>query len=456
MIEKSVCELSRLIQDRQINVTDVAEQYSARIKAENHHYRALETFSEASFSLLAETAQHHIDSDQPCGPLHGIPILVDDLIDVANLRTTYGCVAYADNVPEVDAMVVRRLRAAGALFPGKSATAELGLIDEESQDDFVCRSPWGDNVVSGGGSSGATVGLVKQFGAAAVALDVGANVLLPAAFNGVFALVPSYGRIAHTPIYSHGTMFASVALVTRDVADCALMMNVVAGHSEVDPLSARYSQIDYQSAMNRPVAGFSIALAQALWNAPCDDHHKKVMVKVEKALKSAQCRIDHQRPPIRDSVDAWETVFAANLFTTHGARFSQQPAQFGPLATQFIENGETITAANYIEAQKGIYGLRLLLREYFEQYDALIIPAAGCLPFAYETTASNLQTSEDSVTWRQYASMCSIAAISGFPTAHLPAGSTRNGLPTGVLVLAKPGDEDLLLALCLTLEQAFQ
>ena len=454
MIDKTVRELNRLVEAREINIAELAEKYIAEIHQHNDHYQAITTFSETSFGLLAETADQMLQSGEVRGPLHGIPILIDDLIDVANMRTSYGCEAYSDHVPDVESIVVRRLRDAGALFPGKTSTSELGLILEEEADRFVCRSPWGDGFVSGGGTSGAMVGISKNFSAAAIALDVGGNVLLPAAFNGMFALVPSYGRIAHTPIYSRGLMFASVALITQDVSDSAFLMNIVAGHSEVDPLSVRMPDVDYLAAIERPSRGLSVALTNALWNAPCDDDHRSVISRIEKLLKSADCKVVNKRPPIRESIDAWKTIQCANLHASHGYQKQQNPGLFGTIAAEWIDQGAQTSALKYIEAQKRIYGLKLLLREFFTSFDVLIVAAAGCVPFKYGAVPSNLQAGDNPAGWQDYGSMCNIAAVSGFPTANLPVGLSKEGLPICVFAIAKPGDEDLLLSLCKTLEES--
>ncbi len=454
MIDKTVRELNCLVEAREINIAELAEQYIAEIHQHNGYYQAITTFSETSFRLLAETADQMLQSGEARGPLHGIPILIDDLIDVANMRTSYGCEAYFDHVPDVESIVVRRLRDAGALFPGKASTSELGLILEEEADRFICRSPWGDGFVSGGGTSGAMVGTLKNFAAAAIAMDVGGNVLLPAAFNGMFTLVPSYGRIAHTPIYSRGLMFASVALITQDVADTAFLMNIVAGHSEVDPLSARMPVVDYLAAIERPNRGLSVALTNALWNAPCDDDHRSAISRIEKLLKSADCNVVYKRPPIRESIDAWKTIQCANLHASHCNQQQQNSDGFGPVTSEWIDQGAHTSAQEYIEAQKRIYGLRLLLREFFISYDVLIVSATGCVPFKYGAVPSNLQEGDNSAGWQDYASMCNIAAVSGFPTANLPVGITKEGLPICVFAIAKPGDEDLLLSLCKMLQES--
>ena len=182
MIDKSVVELSKLIRDRQISVSELLDQYLAQIQQFDGDYHAISMISEQGLRLLAKKADRTIDSGEEVGPLFGIPILVDDLLDVSNVRTGYGCAAYSDNVPEVDSIAVRRLRDAGALIMGKARTSELGMIMEETHEEFVSKSPWGTNLVSGGGASGISVALAKNFAPAAVGIDVGGNVLLPSAF----------------------------------------------------------------------------------------------------------------------------------------------------------------------------------------------------------------------------------------------------------------------------------
>ncbi len=454
MIHQTICELHRLFVARELRTADLADSYLSEIQRLNPHYQAISTFSETGFRLLADVADQALASTEPLKRLAGIPILIDDLIDVANMRTTYGCQAYSAAVPEMDAMVVRRLRAAGALIPGKVTTSELGLMREEDADQFVCRSPWGERYVSGGGASGSSVGVVKNFAAAAIAVDIGGNALLPSIFSGLCALVPTYGRVAHTPIYSRGLMFASVAIITRDVKDCALLMDVVAGESEVDPLSVRLRQSNYLTAIERPIRGLSVALVNALWNAPFDDAHSAAILNVRKFLKSAGCRVESRRPPIRNAHEAWKTITRANLHVNHGDALQRQPEKFGAMAAEWIEKGAAVSAADYIDAQKQIFGLRALLRTFFCDVDLLIVSAAGCVPFEYGAVPSNLQAGYRPTSWQDYASMCIIGAVSGFPVAHLPMGLSKEGLPVGVFIIARPGDEDLLLALSAKLEKS--
>ena len=139
---------------------------------------------------------------------------------------------------------------------------------------------------------------------------------------------------------------------------------------------------------------------------------------------------------------------------SHGHQQQQNPDKFGTIAAEWIAQGAQTSALEYIEAQKRIYGLRLILREFFTSFDVLIVSAAGCVPFKYGTVPSNLQAEDNLTGWQDYASMCNIAAVSGFPTANLPVGLSKEGLPICVIAIAKPGDEDLLLSLCAILEDS--
>ncbi len=452
MIDKSVVELSKLIQDRQISVSELLDQYLEQIQQFNGDYHAISMISEQGLRLLAKKADRTIASGEDVGPLFGIPILVDDLLDVSNMRTSYGCAAYSDNVPEVDSIAIRRLRDAGALIMGKANTSELGMIMEETHEEFVSKSPWGMNLVSGGGASGISVALAKNFAPAAVGIDIGGNVLLPSAFSGNFALKPTHGRIPHTPIYSRGMMFPDLTSVTRSAMDCALLMSVVSGHSEVDPTSLGLEVPDYLSAVNRSIEPLSIAHAPALWNAPFDDSHQSAVADAVLALKSIGCRVERDRPPLSNSIGAWETVICANLYAEHGKLATENPDDFGEKSLEWIRRGETTTAVEYIGAQKKIFGLRVLLRTFFEKHDILIVPAAGCVAFEYGEFPSNMSADSEDATWQQYASMCAIGAISGYPTANLPVTRSAEGLPVSLLFLAKQGNEDLLLAVCAAYE----
>ena len=126
MIDKSVVELSKLIQDRKISVSELLDEYLEQIQQFDGDYHAISMISEQGLRLLAKKADRTIASGEELGPLFGIPILVDDLLDVSNVRTGYGCAAYSDNVPEVDSIAVRRLRDAGALDHGKSQNFGIG------------------------------------------------------------------------------------------------------------------------------------------------------------------------------------------------------------------------------------------------------------------------------------------------------------------------------------------
>lgn len=448
MIRDSIHNLAELIQKREISVVELLDQYLQRIREHDSHYRTMAMMSEESVRILANKADRELASGTPIGPLHGIPILIDDLIDVANTRTSYGSSAFSEHVPDHDSMAVRRLRAAGAIIMGKTRTSELGALVVETEDEFVSRSPWSDGLVSGGGSSGLAVAQAMNFAAAGLGMDVGGNVMLPAAFSGVFAMRPSRGRIAHTPAFSRGLEFPDVSVVTSEVRDCAALLDVLYGYSDADPVSKRYQSQDVVSAMERPIRSLRIAHANSLWNAPYDDDCQSVVADAVSRLLAAGCRVERSRPSVANVINHWETIFSANLFADHGEAFRQHPQHFGEVASDWLRRGETISASDYIAAQKKILGFRLLLESYFEERDVLITAAVGCVPFAYGDTPSNLNKgSEMESRPYDYASMCMAGALSGFPTGILPGIVNDQELPVALLVMSSPGNDDLVLAI---------
>ena len=453
MIEKTAHELSSLIENREVSVAELAEGCLQNIDAKNSCYQSIATCSTAAVSLLAQKADRMLHSKKQIGRLHGIPVLVDDLLDVANMRTSYGSWHYKENVPEVDSMAVRRLRQAGALIIGKTKTAEFGLIQEESPKRYVAKSPWGNRYVSGGGSSGMSVSLAQNFAPVSIGIDIGANVLLPSAFNGTFAFRPTHGRIPHTPIYSNGMMFPDVTAVTKSVQDCALLVDLLSGGSHVDPMSMQTPRTNCETALKRSIKPLKIAHYSSLWNASIDDDHRLVLIKAVRHLESIGCQMEKSRPPIRDSADAWETIVAAELSTQQDSEFSKCSDGFSPFVSAWIQRGKTVTAEEYIKAQRQIYGLRALLRQFFEEFDVFIFAAAGCAPFRYGEMPSNLEKADATPSWRQYASGCLFGSISGFPTAHLPCGTNSDGLPVGIFVTAGHGNDDLVFSVCAECEK---
>ena len=444
----SVRGLVGLIQDRQFSVRELLEQYLGRIQTQDGHYRVMATISEESVRILSDKSDRELATGNPVGALHGIPILIDDLIDVANMRTTYGSDAFADHVPEVDALSVRRLRAAGAIVLGKTRTAPFAIAAAESAEDYVSRSPLGEGLVSGGGSSGVSVAQALNFAPAGLGLDVGGNVMLPAAFSGVFAFRPSQGRIAHTPAFSNGLLFPAVSVVASNVADCALLLNVLCAPSEVDPVSVDHAQQDFVAALERPIRSLRVAHCNSLWNASYDDDSQSAVADAVNELHAAGCRVVRSRPPVADLREAWKTVFAAELYANHGERYREQPDLFAGPASEWMELGAGVSATDYIRAYRSILGLRRLMANFFAEHDILILSAAGCTPFGYGETPSNMSADSDlELNGQAYASATMIGALSGCPSAVLPKFVNDQGLPVSLLVVSKPGNDDLVLSI---------
>ena len=449
MIHHTIDSLRELILAREISISELLEHYLLQISEHDGYFKAISMISEEAVRTMASKADRELADGAVVGPLHGIPILIDDLIDVANMRTSYGCPAYSEHVPDLDSSAVRKLRAAGAIIVGKTNTSEFGAIVQESEENFISRSPWGDEFVSGGGSSGVSVAKAKNFAAAGLGMDVGGNVMLPAAFSGVFAMRPTRGRIAHTPEFSRGLVFPGVGVVTSSVKDSALMMNVLCRHSDIDPISRKFQSQNWVTAMERPIRSLRVAHSVSLWNAPYDDDSQSVVADAVTRLHAAGCRVERACPSVANVKDAWETIYSANLLAEHGENYREYSEIFGEDARNWLKRAENVTTTEYIAAEKNILEFRHLFDNFFDERDILITSAVGCAPFAYGATPSNIDASVGSeLKWHDYASICMVGALSGFPTAVVPGIENDQGLPVALQVTSRPGNDDLVMSVC--------
>jgi len=219
--------------------------------------RALEAASKADWELRAGHYR---------GPLHGIPYAVKDVYQTAGLRTTGGSRAFLENIPQENATCVARLEAAGAVLLGKLATHELtyGGVDTALPWPPAC-NPWNRDYDSGGSSTGAGVAVAAGFCFAALGTDTGGSIRVPAAQCGVAGLKPTYGRVSR-----HGVMVNSFTLdhcgpMTWTVADCATVLQAIAGHDERDPTSSTAPVADFCSALKQDIKGMRIGAVTRFW-----------------------------------------------------------------------------------------------------------------------------------------------------------------------------------------------
>ena len=353
------------------------------------------------------------------GALHGVPLALKDIFDVAGVPTTAGAPAWATRTPPADAPSVAALRGAGAVPMGKLTTTPFAYLDPS-----VTRNPWNAGHTPGGSSSGPAAAVAARMVPLALGSQTVGSVLRPAAYCGVVGLKPTHGRISAAGVLELAGSLDHVGLFARAVEDCALALAALAGG---DP-----APDDYVGAVTEPPAPRLGVLASFLARAtPEMGKHLEV---VTRGLEAAGARMaDVTLPDAFASIyDVGATVLRAEAAAAHASLFPAHAAEYPPRIKELIELGHGISAPAYLAAQAARRRMRAAVGAIAARYDALVLPTIGA------PAPRGLGSTGDP-------SFCSPWSFLGMPALTLPTG-VEGGLPLAIQLVAAPWTEARLLA----------
>lgn len=362
------------------------------------------------------------------GPLHGVPVAIKDIIDTAHVPTEYGSELHAGRIPTKDAAVVESLRSAGAVIMGKTVTAELASCGPGKT-----RNPHNTEHTPGGSSSGSAAAVASFMAPGALGTQTGGSVIRPASFCGVFGFKPTYGLIPRTGILMQSFSHDQVGTFARSVEDIALLTESLFGHDAGDqatsPLNARMPLSEV--AASEPPADVRLAYVKTpLW-----DHAEPSTQEAFGELCDAlEGHIDEI--PLSGSfehvMDWHRTVVEADNAEAYAREYAAGEGKLHPCLRAQIERGQQVRAVDYIDALKKRELLNGILNEIFDEYDAIVTPAAtGEAPEGLETTGDPV--------------FCATWSFCGAPAISLPLMQGESGLPLGVQLVGRRGDDARLL-----------
>ena len=461
--EATIGRIRQALADGALSCVDVVDWHLARIRA--HDQRGLTLNAIIALDPTAQAAAAALDrrlqAGGPIGPLHGIPVVVKDNIDVDGLPTTGGCAALRGLVPAGNATVVDRLRGAGAVILGKSNMSEFawGVIDTlGSALPGFTRNPYDTAYASGGSSGGTGVAVSANFAVAGLGTDTGCSVRAPAAINAIVGLRPTHGRVSCRGVMPMNADWDTVGPMARTVDDVAVLLDVVAGHDPGDPLTEpardRPSAFAPDDGGGASPSGLRIGVLRALMAG--DDTHPEVLAALDAALDTLRgggaTVVDPlpiaTLPPFR--ADMWYRRFKFDLNRYLAALGDRAPhgslteilasGQVHPFYLPTLRDMDAVSTppedapdreekyANRREIQ------RIVLTALEQQaVDAIVFPT-----FRYPPKRNG-----DHLT--PVGNNNSLAAICGFPALSVPMGFTRGGLPLGLQFLGPPWSERRLL-----------
>jgi len=384
------------------------------------------------------------------GKLAGIPIAVKDLYETAGVRTTAGSLFFKDYVPEQDAVVVSKLKAAGADIVGKTSTHEIALGVTNINPHYGSpRNPWDTSRITGGSSGGSAAAVATGMCMAALGSDTGGSIRIPASLCGVVGLKPTYGRISLRGVFPLSWNLDHAGPLTRSVKDAALLLQILAGYDENDPSSANVPVDDYLKDIETGVKGWRIALAIGEFIDVSD-------AEVLAAVRVAGRYFGFLGAQIEEVDISWlyEAALAngqmvqADGAAYHRERLQEHPELFGADVRQRLEDGRDLPAGKYILARRKQAEIRRRCELLFHQYDVLLLPSTPipALPLdGIENSAS------------QAPALTRFTApfnLTGLPALSVPCGFAKSGLPIGLQIVSGPWQEANVLRAGHAFEQA--
>ncbi|MGQ0538994.1 MAG: amidase [Gemmatimonadaceae bacterium] len=450
---KPATELARLVRTGELSGVALMEATLARIAEVNPRLNALVTLSEHALADAAAVDARLARGEDP-GPLAGLPVGIKDVTEVRGLRTTYGSPLYSDNVPNEDALVVQRLRAAGAVILGKTNCPEFAAGGSTFNVVFGrTRNPWNPARSAGGSTGGGAAALATGMVALAEGTDLGGSLRIPASFCGVVGLRPSPGLVPTYPFdYVWDTLQVSGPMA-RTAEDVALMLQAVCGASELAPLAQATAGRDFVAAVRRGLKpGTRIAYAPDVAGIGIDPEIAALCREAAECLTREMAAVDEEdfdlsfaRPAFLSLRGYW---FVAQMF-----RRVQHLDSFGENVANNIRSGLAADPRELGAAEEARGRLWHTFRRLFERADYLLTPCMAVAPFPVEQNYPDSIAGKPMATYVDWIAPTFVLSLTGLPVASVPCGLDREGLPAGLQIVGRQRDEEGVLAVAAAIQR---
>lgn len=446
--ELSAVELAAMIRRRDVSSREALAAALARIDEVNPTLNAVVTLVPDRAEAWADEADAAIARGDDVGLLHGLPIAHKDLEPTAGIRTTSGSPLLADFVPDIDGLVVQRLRAAGAVTIGKTNTPEFGAGSQTFNRVFgATRNPYDTGRTCGGSSGGAAVALAVGMTAIADGSDMGGSLRNPASFCNIVGLRPSYGRVPSWPTRAPWSGLGTSGAMARSVDDLALQMQVLSGPDARVPISLADPGSVFAAVMAAPadsLAGTRVAWTPDL-GLPVDPAVRDALRFVPDRLTELGADVTADQPDLHDAGGIFQILRAWHFELSAGVYYDRRRDQLKDTVRWNIELARSHSMPDHARAIAAHAELIERVRSFFEIYDVLALPTSQVVPFDVELDWPREVDGEAMATYIDWMRTCSDITLTGCPAVSMPAAVTSNGLPVGVQFVGRPrGDVELL------------
>ena len=439
----TLLEAASAIQSRKVSPVELTRSMLDRIAKLDPSLRSYATLTPELALTQAGAAEAEIAAGNYRGPLHGVPIAVKDICNTAGVVTAAGMTILADNVPDHDATVVRRLRDAGAVLLGKLQNTEGAFVNHHPKI-TPPRNPWNADYYAGASSSGSGVATAAGLCFGSLGSDTGGSIRFPSAANGITGLKPTWGRVSRHGIFALAESSDHVGPMTRSAADAGAMLGVIAGRDPKDPTTLITPVPDYLAELDAGIRAVRIGVDAAYNETGCDPATVAALREARKVLKDLGATIIEVKLPDPSGVmvtTAWGATCAVETAIAHEATYPARSSEYGGLA-DLIEAGRAASGIEVMKAHHKRLAFTGNLSVLFSEIDLLLIPTQPRADFTIAQERELFATAEGLSDFVRFATPFD---MSGSPTITLPGGFIAKGLPLSFQLVGRHLEEALLV-----------
>ena len=453
LCDLTAVELATRIRRKQLSARDVMSAHLARIDRVNPSVNAIVTLVADRAMAEAKRADEHQARGGALGALHGLPVAHKDLVNTAGIRTTFGSPMYRDNVPTVDALIVTRTRAAGAITVGKTNTPEFGAGSKTFNPVFgATRNPYNLAKTVGGSSGGAAAALRCGLVPLADGSDTGGSLRNPAAFNNVVGFRPTPGRVpdddgSWSPLSTGGPM-------ARTVADVALFLSALVGSHAPDPLSLDEPGALFRAPLARSFKSTRIAWFTTLGGIPFETEITRVVNANRQAFVDLGCTVTDAEPDFTGVDDAFPILRHLSYHSSYAKLARENPTMFKDTVKWEIAEAERNSGADVARAVARQNKMSADVARFFDQYDYFVLPVTQVEPFDVSTPYPTAIAGVLMPTYIDWMRSCWYVTFMACPAISVPAGFSASGLPVGLQIVGRRRADWAVLQMAHAFEQA--
>lgn len=449
----SALDLSRLLEAGELSPLELLDAVLERIHALNPSLNAFCTLTENQARADAQAATKALARGERLSPLHGIPVSIKDLILTQGVPTMRGSHIFANDVPDFDAPLVTRLKEAGAVILGKTTSSEFGWKGlSDCPLTGATHNPWAHGMTAGGSSAGAASAVAAGLGPLGQGTDGAGSIRIPAAFCGIYGLKPTFGRVPIHP-FSNGDYTTHAGPMTRTVTDAALMLQVMAGAHELDHTSLTDAPEDYAARLAEGVRGLRIAYSPDLGRLRVDEDVAQRVAQAAQAFEGLGCDVEQVTPQWPDPTDMSRGMWNSHFAGQYAQFLPEWEDRLDPGLVASIRDGMKYGLVEYIQLRGRKYQYIEAVVRFFQDYDLLLTPSLSVPAFPVGQLNPD-HWPQHEWDWMDWASFSYPFNFSGNPAATVPAGFTAAGLPVGLQIVGRRGEDLTVLQASAAFEQA--